>query len=78
NARHTGDLTAMQAAAATWLSVDVAQRGLGQSSLGPETGEPYRIPAGDHEITLLLRGLRNRDDAGELFARTRVGPIIKG
>ena len=78
NARHTGDLTAMQAAAATWLSVDVAQRGLGQSSLGPETAEPYRIPAGDHEITLLLRGLRNRDDAGELFARTRVGPIIKG
>lgn len=58
SASHTGDLTSPADATATWLSVDVAQRGLGQSSLGAETSEQYRIPPGTHHLDLLLRHLR--------------------
>jgi beta-galactosidase len=73
SALHTGDLTPLDDATATWLSVDVAQRGLGQSSLGPETSEQYRIPAGTYHLDLLLRHLRGggslNADPASLYAR---------
>lgn len=67
-AMHTGELTPLGEATATWLSVDVAQRGLGQSSLGVEAYDRYRIPAGRYRLDLLLaklggRGSRNADPA---------------
>lgn len=65
-ARHTGDLTPLGDPSATWLSIDVAQRGLGQSSLGPETAEQHRIPAGRHRLELLLRHLGTRSGSVEL------------
>ncbi|MCZ7631547.1 MAG: hypothetical protein M5U19_21925 [Microthrixaceae bacterium] len=73
SAMHTGDLTPLGDAAATWLSVDVAQRGLGQSSLGAEAFEAYRIPAGRHRLDLLLANLggpRSRHtDPAALYAQ---------
>jgi beta-galactosidase len=67
-ARHVGDLTPLGGAPHTFLSVDVAQRGLGQSSLGEEAREAYRIPAGTHRLELLVRGLGARDDPAALWA----------
>lgn len=74
-ASHTGDLAPLDGARATWLSIDVAQRGLGQSSLGPETRERFRIPAGEHRLELLLRHLDRTtgpDDLTRLY-RDRPG-----
>ncbi len=68
-AMHTGDLRPLSEAEHTWLSVDIAQRGLGQSSLGPETLDRYRIPAGHHRLTLLIRDLVSHEDPSELYRR---------
>ena len=32
------------------VNLDVAQRGLGTASCGPDTLEPYKIAAGDHVL----------------------------
>jgi beta-galactosidase len=67
-ARHTHDLASLADAPWTHLSVDVAQRGLGQSSLGAEAGAAYRIPAGHHRLELLVRALGRREDPARLYA----------
>ncbi len=67
-ARHTGELAGAADAASTWLAVDVAQRGLGQSSLGEETRAKYRIAAGSHTMDLLVRGLGPREDPAVVWA----------
>ena len=67
-ARHTHDLTPLHGAPVTHLAVDVAQRGLGQSSLGAEAGEAYRIGAGSHRLELLVRALTRRDNPGAWYA----------
>jgi beta-galactosidase len=54
-ARHTSDLTPLSAARHTYLHVDLAQRGLGTASCGPDALERYRIPAGRHTMTFRFR-----------------------
>jgi beta-galactosidase len=67
-ARHTHDLAPLRGARVTHLAVDVAQRGLGQSSLGAEAAEAHRISAGSHRLELLVRPLARRDDPGAWYA----------
>ena len=50
-AKHTTDL---QPREETVLYIDVAQRGLGTASCGPDTLEAYRIPAGRHTLAFTL------------------------
>jgi hypothetical protein len=40
------------------VNLDVAQRGLGTASCGPDTLERYRIPAGEHilDFEIAVRG----------------------
>jgi beta-galactosidase len=58
-ARHTSDLGPLgpDERPATHLSVDVAQRGLGTASCGPDTDPRHRIDAGRHELVLWLAGV---------------------
>ena len=78
-ARHTGELTPMDRVEHTWLAIDVAQRGLGQSSLGPETAPRYRIGAGSHRLDLLfhpLSGARGANgDPAALYRDRPRGPV---
>ena len=68
-ARHTSDLAGRGDEQATFLAVDVAQRGIGQSSLGAEALAPYRVRAGRHGLDLLVRAFDpRRDDPGALYA----------
>jgi beta-galactosidase len=54
-ARHTTDLTPRSE---VLVNLDVAQRGLGTASCGPDTLERYRIPAGEHilDFEIAVRG----------------------
>ena len=61
-AHHTTDLTPSPT---TFLHLDVAQRGLGGASCGPDTLEQYKIAAGqDYRLTYRLVALAKADDAG--------------
>ncbi len=53
-ARHTCDLVRRPE---TFLSIDVAQRGLGTASCGPDTLERYRLRPGPYGLDLELRPL---------------------
>ncbi|TVR09938.1 MAG: beta-galactosidase [Planctomycetota bacterium] len=63
-ARHTTDLSW---SSSPILSLDVAQRGLGTGSCGPETLPEYRISAGEHHLRYRLIPLHEKDNPGELF-----------
>ncbi|MGI8868874.1 MAG: glycoside hydrolase family 2 TIM barrel-domain containing protein [Mycobacteriales bacterium] len=65
-ARHTTDVVRDDA---IYLSVDVAQRGLGGASCGPDTLERYRMPAGRHELSYRLIPLAAGDDPGIVHRR---------
>jgi beta-galactosidase len=67
-ARHTHELVPLGSARSTYLSIDVAQRGLGQSSLGAEADERFRIGPGSHRLELLVRALGRREDPGDRYA----------
>ncbi len=67
-AAHTWDLIDLAAARSTFLALDVAQRGLGQSSLGEEAGERFRIRAGRHRMELMVRGLGPRENPATLYS----------
>jgi beta-galactosidase len=54
-ARHTCDLVRKPE---TFLSIDVAQRGLGSAACGPDTLERYRLRPGPYRLELSLRGPR--------------------
>ena len=58
-ARHVTDLTPR---AEVLVNLDVAQRGLGTASCGPDTLERYRIAAGDHALNF---GIQVREAGGE-------------
>jgi beta-galactosidase len=62
-ARHTTDVVVDPR---TRLHLDVAQRGLGTKSCGPDTLECYRIRAGAHRLAYRLMPLAKGDDAGIL------------
>ena len=51
-ARHTCDLVRGRE---TYLSIDVAQRGLGTAACGPDTLERYRLKAGPYRLQLAFR-----------------------
>jgi beta-galactosidase len=53
-ARHTSDLVRRPE---TFLTIDVAQRGLGSAACGPDTLERYRLRPGPHRLDLSLRPL---------------------
>jgi beta-galactosidase len=53
-ARHTVDLVRSPT---TFLSIDVAQRGLGTASCGPDTLERYRLRPGPYRLELSLSPL---------------------
>ncbi len=72
-AAHTADLDGLADAPHTHLSIDVAQRGLGQSSLGPETDHAHRIPAGRAQLSLLVRALASGSRAGGQYRAARDG-----
>jgi beta-galactosidase len=62
-----GDLTELTPRAETFVHVDVAHRGLGTLSCGPDTLPKYRIPPGRHTWRWRLRAFRpRRDDPGAL------------
>ncbi len=72
--RHTDELARRAAArpTTTWLFLDVAQRGLGTASCGPDTLEAYRIPAGSHRLATWWRRYRPaREDPGVLASAVR-------
>jgi beta-galactosidase len=73
--RHSDELATLAARRppATYLYLDVAQRGLGTGSCGPDTLEQYRIPAGRHRLAFWCTTLARGDDPGEL-ARSVRGP----
>ena len=60
-ARHTTDLTARPE---VLVNLDVAQRGLGTASCGPDALECYRIAPGEYELNFTIAPLFNGDDAG--------------
>jgi len=51
-AKHTTDL---KPRSETWVNLDVAQRGLGTASCGPDALEKYRIGAGEYRLTFRVR-----------------------
>ncbi len=56
----------------TFMYLDVATRGLGTASCGPDALDPYRIPAGKHVLSVWVRLFDPRkEDPGELAARVR-------
>ncbi len=72
--RHTDELARRAAARpmTTWLFLDVAQRGLGTASCGPDTLEAYRIPGGTHRLVTWWRGFRPaHEDPGVLASAVR-------
>ena len=43
-----------------WVHVDVAHRGVGTASCGPDVAERYRIPAGEYVWSYRMTTLRSR------------------
>jgi beta-galactosidase len=73
---HTDDLVRIGAArpAATFLHLDVAQRGLGTGSCGPDTLDRYRIGAGRHVLSVWFASFDPREqDPAELAGAVRAG-----
>lgn len=62
-ARHTTDL---QPRAETFVNLDVAQRGLGTASCGPDTLPQYRIEPGEYKLDFLIVPLKAAEDAGKV------------
>ena len=58
-ARHTTDLTPR---AEVMVNLDVAHRGLGTGSCGPDTLERYRIAAGDYRLDFEIRPSTRRQN----------------
>lgn len=54
-ARHTSDLSPLDAPRHTVLHVDLVQRGLGTGSCGPDALERYRTSAGTHTMAFRFR-----------------------
>ena len=74
-ARHTDELRghSAQGGGAVALYLDVAQRGLGTGSCGPDALPGYRIPAGVHRLAVWMRAFDpTHDDPGVLAASRRV------
>jgi beta-galactosidase len=57
--------------AATHLYLDVAQRGLGTGSCGPDALEQYRIGAGTHTLAFWCRAVGADDDVAALARSKR-------
>jgi beta-galactosidase len=73
---HTDDLVRLAATrpAATFLHLDVAQRGLGTGSCGPDTLDRYRIGAGRHVLSVWFASFDPREqDPAELARAVRAG-----
>lgn len=60
-ARHTTDLTRDES---VHVSLDIAQRGLGGASCGPDTLPRYRVPTGAATLRYRVRRLRSGEDPG--------------
>ncbi|MGB6058752.1 MAG: glycoside hydrolase family 2 TIM barrel-domain containing protein [Microthrixaceae bacterium] len=54
----------------TYLYLDIAQRGIGTASCGPDTLERYRIPAGRHNLRVWVCGFDPRSEDPGVLART--------
>lgn len=54
SATHTSDLTPLDAPSATYLNIDIFQRGLGTASCGPDTTEDHQLKPGKYELNLWL------------------------
>ncbi len=52
--------------AETFFNLDLAQRGVGTATCGPDTRPEYRIHSGCHRLSFLLCPFRSEDDPGEL------------
>ncbi len=63
SATHTDELPAPQG---TFLSLDVAHRGLGTASCGPDALEQYRIGSGPHRFAVWMATLPSGADPGRL------------
>jgi beta-galactosidase len=73
---HTDDLARIEATrpAATFLHLDVAQRGLGTGSCGPDTLDRYRIGPGRHVLSVWFASFDPREqDPAELASAVRAG-----
>ena len=46
------------------VHVDIAHRGLGTASCGPDTLEKYRIPAGTYRFAYVISGRKGRERRG--------------
>ena len=62
-AKHTIDL---KPRAETIVNLDVAQRGLGTASCGPDTLPQYRIEAGEYQLNFTIVPMKKGDDAGKV------------
>ncbi|MGB3410793.1 MAG: glycoside hydrolase family 2 TIM barrel-domain containing protein [Microthrixaceae bacterium] len=54
----------------TYLYLDIAQRGIGTASCGPDTLDRYRIPAGRHNLRVWICGFDPRSEDPGVLART--------
>lgn len=70
SALHSHDLTPSQAASTTYLYLDIAQRGVGTESCGPDTLEEYRIRPGRHRLRVWICGFDPRSEDPGVLART--------
>jgi len=71
---HTDELAQLAASgpAATYLYLDVAQRGLGTASCGPDALERYRIGSGTHTLSVWFRSfVPGAEDPAELAREIR-------
>lgn len=55
---------------ATYLYLDVAQRGLGTASCGPDALDRYRVGAGTHTLDVWFRGFDTRTEDPAALARS--------
>ncbi len=70
---HTDELATLTAThpKRTVMYLDVAQRGLGTGSCGPDALDRYRIAAGRHELRVWFRSLGPREDPAVLARSVR-------
>jgi beta-galactosidase len=62
-ATHTIDLKPREE---TIVNLDVAQRGLGTASCGPDTLSQYRIEPGEYQLNFTIVPIAPKDDAGKV------------